>query len=57
MVIEPWKLEKAAKCYNCGDASVHEILVNEYKMEIKCRECGFTRYYSFHILDIPKKEK
>jgi len=55
MKIEPWGLEKGANCYKCGDASIHDIKVNKYRIEIKCRECGFTRHYTFSVVDIPPK--
>ncbi|MCC7558069.1 MAG: hypothetical protein KO217_05225 [Methanobacteriaceae archaeon] len=54
MKIEPWKLKKSSKCYNCGDATIHEINIDQYKMTIRCKECGFTRYYTFHILETPE---
>jgi hypothetical protein len=55
MVVKKWKLEKGASCYNCGDATVHEIEVDEYNIKIRCRDCGFARYYAFHMVDLPVK--
>jgi hypothetical protein len=55
MVVKPWKLEKSAKCNYCGDATIHEIEVDEYDLKICCRECGFKRYYTFNMVEIPKK--
>ncbi|SCG86494.1 hypothetical protein [Methanobacterium congolense] len=55
MTVKAWKLEKSAKCYNCGDATIHDITVDEYTMEIRCRDCGFARYYTFHMVNLPKK--
>lgn len=43
MVIKKWKLEKGAKCYNCGDATIHDVKVDQYNIKIRCRDCGFTR--------------
>jgi len=57
MAIEKWKLEKGAQCYNCGDATIHDIVVDEYSIKIRCRECGFSRFYTFHILDLPDKSE
>jgi DNA-directed RNA polymerase subunit RPC12/RpoP len=56
MPIEKWKLEKGAKCYNCGDATIHDVEVDEFAIKIRCRDCGFSRYYSFHIIDLPRKD-
>ncbi len=55
MVVKPWKLEKSAKCNYCGDATIHDIEVDEYDLKICCRECGFKRYYTFNMVEIPKK--
>ncbi|KAF5089319.1 hypothetical protein [Methanobacterium aggregans] len=57
MTVKAWKLEKSAKCYNCGDATIHDITVDEYTMEIRCRDCGFARYYTFHMVNLPEKQK
>ncbi|KAF5074740.1 MULTISPECIES: hypothetical protein [Methanobacterium] len=55
MPVKKWKLEKGANCYNCGDATIHDIEVDEFDIKIRCRECGFSRYYTFHIVDLPRK--
>ncbi|MDD3754093.1 MAG: hypothetical protein PHQ17_06005 [Methanobacterium sp.] len=55
MVVKKWKLEKSANCYNCGDATIHNIKVDQYHIKIRCRDCGFTRYYAFHMVDLPDK--
>jgi hypothetical protein len=55
MAVKKWKLEKGANCYNCGDATTHDIEVDEFNIKIRCRECGFSRYYTFHMVDLPRK--
>jgi uncharacterized Zn finger protein len=55
MVVKPWKLKKSARCDSCGDATIHDVTVDEYNLQIRCRECGFRRYYTFNIVEIPKK--
>ena len=55
MPVKKWKLEKGANCYNCGDATIHDIEVNYLDKKIRCRKCGFSRYYTFHIVDLPRK--
>jgi len=55
MEIKPWKLNKAARCAHCKDATIHSIIIDRYKMKIKCRDCGFTRFYNFHVVNIPKR--
>ena len=51
---ENWELKKDAKCYNCGVFGTQDILITEYGMYVRCRNCGFTRYYQFHMMDISK---
>jgi DNA-directed RNA polymerase subunit RPC12/RpoP len=55
MVVKPWNLERSARCHNCGDATIHDVTVDEYNLQIRCRECGFRRYYTFNMVEIPKK--
>jgi predicted nucleic-acid-binding Zn-ribbon protein len=55
MVVNEWKLKKSASCYKCGDATIHDVEIDQYNLKIKCRECGFTRYYAFHMVDIPRQ--
>lgn len=55
--MEAWKLEKSAKCYNCEDATIHTILVNHYNLEIRCKECGFSRRYNFHMVKVSKENE
>ena len=55
MVVKPWMLEKSARCHSCGDATVHDIQVDEYDLQISCRECGFKRYYTFTMVEVPEK--
>lgn len=55
MAVKKWKLKKGANCYNCGDATIHDIEVDEFDIKIRCRDCGFSRYYSFHMVDLPSK--
>ena len=55
MAVKKWKLEKSASCYNCGDATIHDVEVDEYNIKIRCRECGFSRFYAFHMVDLPVK--
>jgi len=52
-MVKEWKLKKSARCYNCGDATIQDVEIDQYNLIIKCRECGFTRYYAFHMVDIP----
>ncbi|MDP3066866.1 MAG: hypothetical protein Q8N08_09035 [Methanobacteriaceae archaeon] len=56
MAVDVWKLKKSASCFKCGDATGHDIEVDTYSLKIICRDCGFTRYYKFDMLDIPKSE-
>ncbi|WP_048203244.1 hypothetical protein [Methanocaldococcus infernus] len=51
---EPWFLEKLAVCFNCKKESVQDIILTESKLIVRCRNCGFTRIYNFHILEIPE---
>jgi DNA-directed RNA polymerase subunit RPC12/RpoP len=53
MVVKAWKLKKSASCFKCGDATIQDIEIDQYDLKIKCRECGFTRYYTFHMVDKP----
>lgn len=56
MVVKKWKLEKGASCYNCGDATIHDVEVDQYNIKIRCRDCGFARFYAFHMVDLPDKK-
>ncbi|MEN6328691.1 MAG: hypothetical protein ABFC91_00165 [Methanobacteriaceae archaeon] len=53
MTVEKWKLKKSASCFKCGDATIHDIEVDTYTLQITCRDCGFTRYYQFHMVETP----
>ncbi len=55
MTSKKWKLQKAANCYNCGDATIHNVEVDQYNLTIRCRDCGFSRLYAFHMVDLPNK--
>ncbi|ABR56500.1 hypothetical protein [Methanococcus aeolicus] len=50
-----WLLEKEAKCYNCNTLYIQDILITESGMYVRCRNCGFARYYWFHMMEIPNK--
>ncbi len=47
-----WSLSKIAVCFNCKKEYVQEILITETKLIVRCKNCGFTRVYQFHILEI-----
>jgi uncharacterized Zn finger protein len=47
-----WVLEKNAKCYNCEKYAPQDILITDSGMYVRCRNCGFTRYYRFHMMDV-----
>ncbi|AEF95921.1 hypothetical protein [Methanotorris igneus] len=47
-----WDLKKEVTCYNCKKDSVQDILVTESKLIVRCRNCGFSRYYWFHMVSI-----
>ncbi|ENN96388.1 hypothetical protein J422_02909 [Methanocaldococcus villosus KIN24-T80] len=49
---EPWFLEKKAVCFNCKNEAIQDIVVTESKLIVRCRHCGFTRVYLFHILEL-----
>ena len=53
---EPWFLEKNAVCFNCKKEAIQDVAITETKMIVRCRNCGFTRVYQFHILDIPENK-
>jgi predicted nucleic-acid-binding Zn-ribbon protein len=53
MTIEKWNLKKSASCFKCGDATIHDVEVDTYTLKITCRDCGFTRYYKFHMVETP----
>ena len=47
---EPWEFVKTAVCLHCHEQSVQTIHLDEYKMNVVCNECGFTRIFKFdHI--------
>ncbi|MDK2790345.1 MAG: hypothetical protein PWP15_852 [Methanothermococcus sp.] len=50
-----WILEKKVECYNCNALELQDILITESGLYVRCRNCGFTRYYRYHMMDIPKK--
>lgn len=56
MAVKKWKLEKSASCYNCGDATIHDVEVDQYNIKIRCRDCGFARFYAFHMVNLPDKK-
>ncbi|NPA61960.1 MAG: hypothetical protein GXN95_00200 [Methanococci archaeon] len=49
---EPWFLEKTTICFNCKKEAVQDIVITETKMIVRCRNCGFTRVYQFHLLEV-----
>lgn len=50
-----WELEYKTICFNCKKESIQKIIFTESKLIIRCEECGFTRVYNFHILEIPEE--
>ena len=45
-----WKLNYKATCLNCRKNAIQDILITEYGIYIRCRNCGFTRFYQFHMI-------
>lgn len=48
---EPWEFAKTAVCLHCHEQSAQSIHLDEYKMNVVCKECGFTRIFKFDHLD------
>ncbi|AEK19069.1 hypothetical protein [Methanococcus maripaludis] len=46
-----WVLQKDIDCARCGHFGPQDILITENGIYIRCRHCGFTRYYRYHIHD------
>jgi len=46
-----WVLQKDTECHNCGTFGPQDILITESGIYVRCRHCGFTRYYRYHMHD------
>ncbi|HXY88278.1 MAG TPA: hypothetical protein VEG44_07550 [Candidatus Acidoferrales bacterium] len=49
---EPWEFEKDATCLNCNEVATHRVYLDDYKINVVCEECGFTRIFKFNSLGI-----
>ena len=52
-----WLLEKEVECYNCKRCTYQDILITMAGVYIRCRVCGFTRYYRFNMIYVDKMGK
>ena len=47
---DAWDFEKHTVCMHCREESVHGVHLDEYKMNVICDECGFSRVFKLDNL-------
>lgn len=52
---DAWDFEKQSKCVLCREQSVQVIHLDEYKMNVVCDECGFSRVFKLDKLTLTQE--
>jgi transcription elongation factor Elf1 len=50
MKYDAWDFEKQSACVHCKEQAVHTVHLDEYKMNVVCDECGFSRVFKLDHL-------
>ncbi len=47
---DAWDFEKQSACVLCKEKAVHSVHLDEYKMNVVCDECSFSRVFKLDYL-------
>jgi transcription elongation factor Elf1 len=53
MKYDAWDFAKTSECLNCKEHARHNVHLDEYKMNVICDECGFSRVLKLDYLVFP----